>query len=83
MAGKPKYFDRVKSDDQCRQREGAGDDAFPGCALTADEIEFGKAMHQYKRRTGRLNPSYAEVLAVIHSLGYRKVVEPETPLVAE
>ena len=43
------------------------------------EIEFMKAMDEYKRLSGRQFPTWSEVLEVIASLGYRKVAEP-TPL---
>ena len=41
-----------------------------------DEIEFMKAMDQYKRDNRRPFPTWSEVLEVLHSLGYRKVAEP-------
>jgi hypothetical protein len=40
------------------------------------EIEFMRAMDEYKRRSGRQFPTWSEVLEVINSLGYRKVAEP-------
>lgn len=40
------------------------------------EIEFMKAMDQYKRDNRRPFPTWSEVLEVLHSLGYRKVAEP-------
>ncbi len=43
---------------------------------TADEIEFMKAMDEYKRRSGRQFPTWSEVLEVLRSLGYRKVAPP-------
>ena len=43
---------------------------------TEDEIEFMKAMDDYKRRSGRQFPTWSEVLEVLASLGYRKVAEP-------
>ena len=43
---------------------------------TDDEIEFMKAMDNYKRRSGREFPTWSEVLEVVRSLGYRKVAEP-------
>lgn len=39
---------------------------------TPDEVEFAKAMYEYRRKTGRQFPSWAEVLDVVKSLGYRK-----------
>ena len=40
-----------------------------------DEIEFMKAMDDYKRRSGRQFPTWSEVLEVIRSMGYRRVAE--------
>lgn len=36
------------------------------------EIEFMRAMDEYKRRSGRQFPTWSEVLEVIHAIGYRK-----------
>ena len=41
-----------------------------------DEIEFMKAMDDYKRKSGRQFPTWSEVLEVMRSLGYRKVEAP-------
>ena len=43
-----------------------------------EEIEFMRAMDDYKRRSGRQFPTWSEVLEVIRDLGYRKVAEPTT-----
>ena len=40
------------------------------------EVEFMKAMDDYKRRSGRQFPTWSEVLEVIRDLGYRQVAEP-------
>ncbi|MEZ6042586.1 MAG: hypothetical protein R3C20_18985 [Planctomycetaceae bacterium] len=40
------------------------------------EIEFMRAMDDYKRKSGRPFPTWSEVLEVLMSLGYRKVAEP-------
>lgn len=37
-----------------------------------DEVEFMKAMDDYKRRSGRPFPTWSEVLEVVRSLGYLK-----------
>lgn len=42
------------------------------------EVEFMKAMDDYKRRSGRQFPTWSEVLEVLRDLGYRKVAEPTT-----
>lgn len=38
----------------------------------ADEIEFLQAVDRYKREKSRPFPTWAEVLEVLKSLGYRK-----------
>jgi hypothetical protein len=43
-----------------------------------DEIEFMKAMDQYKRENRRPFPTWSEVLEVLRAMGYRKVAEPTT-----
>ena len=40
------------------------------------EVEFMRAMDDYKRKSGRPFPTWSEVLEVLISLGYRKVAEP-------
>jgi hypothetical protein len=37
------------------------------------EMEFMMAMNEYKRRSGRMFPTWSEVLEVLQSLGYEKV----------
>jgi hypothetical protein len=41
-----------------------------------DEIDFMKAMDQYKRDNRRPFPTWSEVLEVLRAMGYRKVAEP-------
>ena len=41
-----------------------------------EEIEFMKAMDQYKRENRRPFPTWSEVLEVLRALGYRKVAAP-------
>jgi hypothetical protein len=41
-----------------------------------EEIEFMKAMDQYKRENRRPFPTWSEVLEVLRALGFRKVAEP-------
>ena len=43
-----------------------------------NEIEFMRAMDDYKRKSGRPFPTWSEVLEVLMSLGYRKVADPST-----
>ena len=47
---------------------------------SGDEIEFMKAMDDYKRKSGRMFPTWSEVLEVVRSLGYSR---PETALPVE
>lgn len=42
-----------------------------------EEIEFMRAMDEYKRRSGRQFPTWSEVLEVLYAMGYRKVAEPK------
>jgi hypothetical protein len=60
------------SGDQGRQ---SGEE-YPGWDVTPDELEFLKAMERYQRRMRRRYPTWREVLAVLHSLGYRKAADP-------
>lgn len=39
---------------------------------TAAELEFMLAMNEYKRRSGRMFPTWSEVLEVLRDLGYVK-----------
>jgi len=41
-----------------------------------DEVDFMRAMDEYKRKSGRQFPTWSEVLEVLHSIGYRRVAEP-------
>lgn len=41
------------------------------------EIEFMRAMDEYKRKSGRMFPTCSEILEVLHGLGYQKVAQPE------
>ena len=44
-----------------------------------EEIDFMKAMDQYKRPNRRPFPTWSEVLEVLRSLGYRKTRERDRP----
>jgi hypothetical protein len=41
---------------------------------SGEEIEFMRAMDEYKRKSGRMFPTWSEVLEVVRGLGY---VKPE------
>jgi hypothetical protein len=40
---------------------------------TADEVEFMRALDDYKRRSGRMFPTCSEILEVLRGLGYVKI----------
>jgi hypothetical protein len=40
------------------------------------EIAFMTAMDEYKRKSGRMFPTWSEVLEVVECLGYRRVADP-------
>jgi hypothetical protein len=46
---------------------------------TEAEMEFMMAMNEYKRKSGRMFPTWSEVLEVIRSLGYEKVDDEPVP----
>jgi hypothetical protein len=39
---------------------------------TEAEMEFMQAMHDYKQKSGRMFPTWSEVLEVLRALGYQK-----------
>jgi hypothetical protein len=43
------------------------------------EMEFMMAMNEYKRKSGRMFPTWSEVLEVLQGLGYEKVA-PGVPI---
>ena len=43
-----------------------------------DEVEFMKAMDDYKRKSGRMFPTWSEVLEVVRGLGYIKQAHDAT-----
>ena len=45
------------------------------------EIEFMRAMDEYKRKSGRQFPTWSEVLEVLRYLGYRQVEKPKELIV--
>lgn len=51
---------------------GKGDPATSDRAYSTAELEFMNAMQAYKQQSGRMFPTWSEVLEVLTSLGYRK-----------
>jgi hypothetical protein len=45
-------------------------------------MEFMMAMNEYKHSSGRMFPTWSEVLEVLRGLGYEKVNEEEVQTVA-
>jgi hypothetical protein len=45
---------------------------------TADQLELSLAMDAYKRSSGRMFPTWREVLEVLTGLGYAKTKKPRT-----
>jgi len=50
---------------------------------SADEIEFMRAMDDYKRKSGRMFPTWSEVLEVVRSIGYQKMSSLPVPAPVE
>jgi hypothetical protein len=46
----------------------------PGSDITGDALEFVRAIEAFQRRYRRRYPSWTEVLHVLRTLGYAKVV---------
>ncbi len=47
-----------------------------GANYTEEEVEFLKAMERYMEAKHRRFPAFTETMAVLISLGYRKIAEP-------
>lgn len=48
----------------------------PDRDVVPEEVEFQRAMQEYKQRSGRAFPTWCEVLEVLRSLGYRRSFPP-------
>jgi hypothetical protein len=46
---------------------------------TERELEFMQAMQEYKRSSGRMFPTWTEVLEVLGGLGYRRITDAGAP----
>jgi hypothetical protein len=44
-------------------------------SYTSDEVEFMNALAEFKRISGRTFPTCSEILCVLRSLGYEKVMQ--------
>ncbi len=52
---------------------------FPGWDIDTEAFVFLKAVERYQRANNRRYPTWREVLAVAHSLGYRRVAAADSP----
>jgi hypothetical protein len=55
----------------------------PGADLTADEVEFGRAVEAFRRRNRRKQPACSELLAILQALGYRKTAAADAARLKE
>jgi hypothetical protein len=70
----PVAFDRRKTPDRrLGERRRQVDPTTCERDYNQDEVEFMRAMDQYKRVNRRPFPTWSEVLEIVHALGYRKV----------
>lgn len=68
----PVAFDRRKTPERRRQVDPTTCER----DYNHDEVEFMRAMDQYKRVNRRPFPTWSEVLEIVRALGYRKVAPP-------
>ena len=52
-------------------------------SLSSDELEFIKAIEEYKSKNGKQFLSWSEVLKIVQELGYRKVRKAELATAGE
>lgn len=73
----PVAFDRRKAPDRRQgERRRQVDPTTCERDYNLDEVEFMRAMDQYKRLNRRPFPTWSEVLEIVRALGYRKVAPP-------
>lgn len=73
----PVAFDRRKTPDRrLGERRRQVDPTTCERDYNQDEVEFMRAMDQYKRVNRRPFPTWSEVLEIVRALGYRKVAPP-------
>jgi hypothetical protein len=74
-----KAVDRAHRANQARQASGRRQFVDPTTCerdYQAAECEFMAAMQAYKQASGRMFPTWSEVLEVLQGLGYQKVASP-------
>jgi hypothetical protein len=79
MESIPVSEDRRQGERRTKQRRRQIDPTTCERDYTMDEIEFMRALDEYKRNSGRMFPTCSEILEVIRSLGYAKLSEEGEP----
>src|SRR3954453_11460428 len=64
--------DRINPHAKADARRGTAGRAMGGRESSEAELELMTAMQEYKERSGRLFPTWSEVLEVLTALGYRR-----------
>ena len=72
----PTALDRRKTDRRNHDRRRQVDPTTCERDYTDEELAFMAAVEGYKREFARPFPTWSEILEVLKSLGYRRVVEP-------
>ncbi len=72
----PVALDRRKTDRRLGERRRQIDPTTCEREYNDEEIEFMRAIEDYKRAFFRPFPTWSEVLEVLRSMGYRRVAEP-------
>ena len=75
----PVEEDRRKGERRKGQRRRQIDPTTCERDYTEDELEFMRALDEYKRNSRRMFPTCSEVLEVIRSLGYVKLADDDSP----
>jgi hypothetical protein len=78
MRAVPVAVDRRKGDRRTGERRRQIDPTTCERDYDTEELEFMKAIEDYKRNFARPFPTWSEVLEVARAMGYRKVAEPTT-----
>lgn len=75
----PVEEDRRKGERRKGQRRRQIDPTTCERDYTNDELEFMRALDEYKRNSRRMFPTCSEILEVVRSLGYVKLTEDDSP----
>ena len=75
----PVAEDRRKGERRKGQRRRQIDPTTCERDYTGDELEFMRALDEYKRNSRRMFPTCSEILEVVRSLGYVKLANDDSP----